>query len=44
MHREEENMDMDYEKPEVVVAGDFNLDTADNRPFIGWDWHVSGRN
>lgn len=34
---------MTYERPYIVKIGTFQEDTTDNRPWLGWDFHVSAR-
>ncbi|MCD2104876.1 lasso RiPP family leader peptide-containing protein [Rhodococcus erythropolis] len=33
----------EYVRPMIAEVGDFSADTADNRPYWGVDWHITGR-
>lgn len=40
----EKIQDAQYEAPAIAELGRYSDDTADNRPWIGWDWYVSRKN
>lgn len=43
INREEIMEKNEYVRPMIAEVGDFSADTADNRPYWGVDWHITGR-